>query len=78
MLVGSKLAPPWGSQVGTSKFFFSETVRIRAMIFGIMHLFVDLYQFYSYDSFGVKTDPNLGVTSWNIGTKKTNFKILLL
>ena len=36
--------------------------------------FVDLYQFYSYDSFGVKTDPTPGVRSWNIGTKKTNLK----
>ena len=39
---------------------------------------MDLYQFYSYDSFGVKTDPTPGVTSWNIGKKKTNFKVLLL
>ena len=59
-----------GSQVGTkeqrkptSKVFFSETGRIRALIFGIYHLFVDLYQFYSYDFFGVKPDPTPGVTN---------------
>ena len=72
MLVGSKLAPHRGSQVGTwaqtrliSKFFFSETGRIRALIFGIEHLTVDLYQLYSHDSFAVKTGPTPEVTRWN-------------
>ena len=38
---------------------------------------MDLYQVCSYDAPGVKTGPVPGVTSWNIGTKKENFKILL-
>ena len=57
------------------------------------HLLVDMYQDCSYDAPGVKTGLALGVTSsehrmkkrklqnsqvQNIGTKKENFKILLL
>ena len=38
------------------------------------HLPVDLYQVSSYDALGVKTDPFLVVTSWNVGTKKADFK----
>ena len=41
------------------KIFFSET---RALIFGIQHLLVDLYQDCSYDAPGVKTGPAPGVT----------------
>ena len=32
----------------------------------------------SYDAPGVKSDPALGVKSTSIGTKKANFRILLL
>ena len=46
---------------------------IRALIFGILHLYVDLYQSYSYDSFGVKTGPSLMVTSWNQRNKDVEF-----
>ena len=70
------------SQVGTqkqrkkiSKFFFSETGRPRALIFGISHLLEDLYQVCSYDAPDVKTGPAPGVTSWKIGTKKPIFKV---
>ena len=68
MPLGSKLAPPRGggvSQVrnkGTLKFFFSETRKCRALIFGIKHL-LDLYQDCSYDAPGVKTCLAPGVTS---------------
>ena len=44
------------------KIFFSETRRYRALIFGMSHLIVDLYQDCSYDVPGVKTDPAPGVT----------------
>ena len=65
------------------KIFFSETRRHRALIFGMQHLLVDLYQDCSYDVPGVKTGPAPGVGGFgsqfrNIGTKKENFKILLL
>ena len=45
------------------KIFFSETRRHRALIFGMKHLLVDLYQDCSYGVPGVKTGPTLGVTS---------------
>ena len=68
------------SQVGTqkqrkkiSKFFFCETGRPRALIFGISHLLED--QVCSYDAPDVKTGPAPGVTSWKIGTKKPIFKV---
>ena len=76
MPLGPKLAPHWGSQVRTyeqrrqtSKFFFSETGRPRAFIFGLWHLLVDLYQAYLYDAPGVRTGPALGVRNWNIETE---------
>ena len=47
----------------TSKFFFSETRKCRALIFGMKHLLVDLYQDCSYDAPGVKTGLAPGVTS---------------
>ena len=43
--------------------FFSVTRRHRALIFGMKHLLVDLYQDCSYDAPGVKTGLALGVTS---------------
>ena len=43
-----------------------------ALTFGVKHLLADLYHVCSYDARGVKTGPALGVTSWNIETKKTN------
>ena len=38
-----------------------------------LRLYVDLYQSYSYDSFGVKTGPALRVTSWNQRDKDVEF-----
>ena len=69
---------PWGVtswNIGTkkeiSKFFFSETGRPRALIFGMLHVLVDLYQVCSYDTPpGQNWTFPWGVTSWNIGTKK--------
>ena len=69
MSLGSKLAPPRGSQlrnIGTKKEnfkIFSETRKGRALIFGMKHLLVDLYQDCSYDAPGVKTGLAPGVTS---------------
>ena len=34
---------------------------------------MDLYQSYSYDSYGVKTGPTLRVTSWNQRNKDVEF-----
>ena len=45
------------------KIFFSETRRHTALIFGMYHLLVDLYQDCSYDVPRVKTGPAPGVTS---------------
>ena len=45
------------------KIFFCETRRHRALIFGMLHPLVDLYQDCSYDAPGVKTGPSTGVTS---------------
>ena len=65
--IGAKLTPPQGSEVGTqeqrkptSKFFFSETGRDRALIFGMKLLLVDLYHFIHVMPLGVKTGPTLG------------------
>ena len=50
-----------------------------AFIFGTYHLLLDLYQVCSYDALGAKTVPAPGgVKSWNKGTMKPIFKILLL
>ena len=75
MPLGSKLAPPRGGggggvsqvrNIGTKKenlkFFFSETRKCRALIFGMKHLLVDFYQDCSYDAPGVKTGLAPGVT----------------
>ena len=70
MPLGSKLAPPRGGHKfetyeqrrKTLKFFFSETRKCRALIFGMKHLLVDLYQDISYDAPGVKTGLAPGVT----------------
>ena len=85
MPLGSKLAPSWGSQVGTqeqrspsSKFFFSETVWHKDLIFGMWRLFVDLYQVCRKMPLGSKLAPPRGSQVWNIGTKNENFIILLL
>ena len=45
------------------KLFFSETRKCRALIFGMKHLLVDVYQDCSYDTTKVKTGPAPGVTS---------------
>ena len=71
MPLGSKLAPPqgghksetWEQRGKTLKFFFSETRKCRALIFGMKHLLVDLYQDCSYDAPRVKTGLVSGVTS---------------
>ena len=74
MPLGSKVAPPLGGGGVTSskhrnkegklkKFFFSETRKCRALIFGMKHLLVDLYQDCSNDAPGVKTCLARGVTS---------------
>ena len=73
MPLGSKLAPPGGGgghkfeieeqRRKTLKFFFSEARKCRALIFGMMHLLVDVYQDFSYDAPGVKTGLAPGVTS---------------
>ena len=52
------------------KIFFSETRRHRALIFGMKHFLVDLYQDCSYDVPGVKTGPAPGVTSAKQRKKK--------
>ena len=62
----------------TLQFFFFENGNCTALIFGVKHLLVDLYQVCSYDAPLVKTDPASWATDWNIGSKKENFKILLL
>ena len=54
----------------TLKTFFSETRRCRALIFGMEHLLVDLYQVCSYDARGVKTGPTQGVTSLKHSNKE--------
>ena len=63
----SKLTSPRGSEIGTleqrrptSKFFFSEIGRDRALSFGMYHLLVDFYQFYSYDASDLKTGSSPG------------------
>ena len=61
---------PGGSQVGTlkqrspSSKFFSENGRHRALIFGMQHLLVDIYQICSYDAPRVKIGPTLGSQIW--------------
>ena len=83
--MGSKLVLPRGlggrghkleykNKEETSKFFFSETGRHRALISSMKHLLVGLYQVSSSDAPGVKIGPAPGVTNWNIRTKKENFK----
>ena len=44
------------------KIFFSEIRRLRALMFGMWHLLLDLYQVCSNDAPGVKTGPAPGVT----------------
>ena len=56
------------------KIFFSETRRHIALIFGMQHLQVDLYQDCSYDVPGVKTGPTPGVTSSKHRNKEGKLK----
>ena len=44
------------------KILFSETRRRRALIFGMQHQLVDLYQYSSYNAPGVEIGPAPGVT----------------
>ena len=62
-----KLALAQGSKFGTkeqirqtSTFFSSESERPGALIFGMYHLIVNVYQVWSYDAQEVKTGPALG------------------
>ena len=59
-----------GKKMKSLKIFFSETRRRRALIFGMWHLLVDLYQVYSNDAPGVKTGPAPGVTSLKHSNKQ--------
>ena len=52
----------WEQRRKTLKFFFSETRRCRALIFGMKYLLVDFYQNCPCDAPGVKTGPAPGVT----------------
>ena len=47
----------------TLKFFFSQTRKCRALIFGMKHFLMDLYQNCSYDAPWVKAGPAPEVTS---------------
>ena len=49
-----------GKRSQSSKFFFSETGRRRALIFGMQHLLVDLYQVCTYDAPRFKNWPSSG------------------
>ena len=49
------------------KIFLSETIRPRALIFGIKHHLVDLYQFCSNHATGVKIGPVPGGHMFCIG-----------
>ena len=70
MAPGPTMAPPRGSQVlhigfyreQHEKIFLSETIRPRALIFGMMHYLVVFYQVCSNYTPGAKNDPNPGVT----------------
>ena len=71
--LGSKLTPPLGSQVKTkeqrrptSKFFFSETGKDRALSFGLWHLFVS---FIHMMPLRLKLAPPRGSQVGTIGTK---------
>ena len=83
MPLGSKLAPTLGGWVTilkqeqrrkTLEFFFSETRECRALIFGMKHLLVDLYQDCSYDAPGVKTGLAPGVKSSKHRNKDGKFQ----
>ena len=52
---------------------FSETRRDRALIFGMLHLLLDLKQDCSYDVPGFKLALLQGSQNWNTGTKMENF-----
>ena len=43
------------------KIFLSETIRLRALIFGLWHHLVDLYQVFSNYALGVKMAPCKGL-----------------
>ena len=69
MPLGQKMAPPWRSHslhrlmLGKhGKIFLSETIRPRALIFGMQHHLVDLYQTCSNFTPGAKNGPAPGVT----------------
>ena len=74
MPLGSKLALPWASQVEHGnkdwKFYNSSSLKLDGLE---LWYFVCSVSLWSYTKF-----IDLGVTSWSIGTKKTNFKIFLL
>ena len=57
-------------KIAKSLKIFSETRWRIAVIFGMWHLLVKLYQDCSYDAPGVKTGPTPGVTSLNHRNKE--------
>ena len=61
---------------GDEKIFFSETTRPRAMIFGMLHHLVDLYQVCSNYATGVKKWASLGITFY-IDLYRENMKNFL-
>ena len=48
------------------KKFLSETIRSRALIFGVKHSLVDLYQFCSNYAHRTKNGPAAGVTCFTL------------
>ena len=68
MPLGPKMAPPPGSHVlhrliygkTLKKFFLSETIRPRALIFGMWHHLIDLYQVFSNYTPEAKNGPAPG------------------
>ena len=53
----------------TLKIFLSETARPRALIFGMVHYLVDLYQVCSNYGPGAKSGPVLGITCLTLANR---------
>ena len=62
MALGQKLAPLFSYGEIMKKIFLSEITRPRALIFGMYHDLVDLYQSCSNYSHWFKNGPAAGVT----------------
>ena len=59
-----------GTKKENFKYLLLGNLRRRALIFGMWHLLVDLYQVCSNDAPGVKTGPAPGVTSLKHSNKQ--------